>query len=173
VATIISVTNAHRKKLKAQHNALYAPAQGSIAVPYENERAQDMILWSGLIVQASVTELTAAYNLRNALRFKVITVDATSTTLARINDLCQQGEQFMQPVELLEKTDWHTFTVPTPLVPRKFLLTHCITYDSAQPRTLHFGVRLEQLDHPRMTLRRLIVGLGRAPVGMDVELARR
>ena len=75
----------------------------------------------------------------------------------------------MEPAALLENMDWQPFTMPTPLVSHKFLLTHSITYDSSQARTLHRDVRLEQMDHPRMTLRKLIVGLGRAPVGEDMQ----
>ena len=63
-----------------------------------------------------------------------------------------------------------TFTLPTSVVPYKMRLTHAITYDSAQSRTLRGGVRLTQTSSTRMTLRRLIVGLGRAPNGVEVEV---
>ena len=63
-----------------------------------------------------------------------------------------------------------TFTLPTLVVPYKMRLTHAITYDSAQSRTLRGVVRLTQTSSTRMTLRRLIVGLGRAPNGIDVEV---
>ena len=62
------------------------------------------------------------------------------------------------------------YTMPTKDLSAKMRLTFAITYDSSQSRTLHGGVRLTQILHPRMTLRRLITGLGRAPKGEDVEV---
>jgi hypothetical protein len=60
--------------------------------------------------------------------------------------------------------------MPTPEVPKKLRLTYAITYDSSQARTLYGRVRLVQTDHMHMTLRRLIVGLGRAPEGSQIEV---
>ena len=50
-------------------------------------------------------------------------------------------------------------------VGEKLLLSHAITYDSSQARTIYGPLRLMQTDHKMMTLRRLIVGVGRAPDG--------
>ena len=52
----------------------------------------------------------------------------------------------------------------------KPLLSHAITYDSSQARTIYGPLRLMQTDHKMMTLRRLIVGLGRAPDGALVQV---
>ena len=62
------------------------------------------------------------------------------------------------------------FTMPTPDMAQKLQLTYAITYDSSQARTLYGRVRLVQTDHKHMTLRRLIVGLGRAPDGSQLEV---
>ena len=56
------------------------------------------------------------------------------------------------------------------MVPGVLRLCLAITYDSSQPRTLLGHVRLTQTDHAHMTLRRLIVGLGRAPEGSQLEV---
>ena len=126
--------------------------------------------WIGIVLQAVVTERTGTHNLKKKLRFRVLAADATSTKLALIDDKGRQGSEFMKPLELIEKPYWNAFDVLTPLVPHKFVPTHAITYDSSQARTLHGGVRMTQTDHPCMTLRKLIVGLGRSPLGEDVQV---
>ena len=62
------------------------------------------------------------------------------------------------------------FGLPTQNVPGLMRLTYAITYDSSQSRTLYGTVRLAQTDHSKMTLRKLIVGLGRAPEGSQLEV---
>ena len=52
---------------------------------------------------------------------------------------------------------------------KKLLLSHAITYGSSQARTIYGPLRLMQTDHKMMTMRRLIVGLGRAPDGNMVQ----
>ena len=42
-------------------------------------------------------------------------------------------------------------------------LPHAIAYFSSQARTIYSGLRLTQTSHKLFTMRRLIVGLGRAP----------
>ena len=53
---------------------------------------------------------------------------------------------------------------------RSMRLTHAITYFSSQARTIKGGLCLADTDSPRFTIRRLIVGLGRAPNGCDVHV---
>ena len=55
-------------------------------------------------------------------------------------------------------------------VGEKLLLSHAIAYGSSQARTIYGPLRLMQTDHKMMTLRRLIVGLGRAPDGALVQV---
>ena len=157
-ATTLTLTNACRKAVNAHHNAMHAPAGASFSVPYEgkDEGAQDMRLWVGIVLQSAVTEKTARFELKNALRYRVRHVTEATTELVRIDD---RGKELAPP-----------FTLPTPIVPYKLRLTFAITYDSSQARTLHDGIRLTQTRHPRMSLRRLVVGLGRAPDGADVEV---
>jgi len=88
--------------------------------------------------------------MKNSLRFEVSTVDSQTCTLVR-----EIGE---------------LVTVPVRQVPVYFRLVHAITYDSSQARTLHNGIKLTELDHPYMSLRRLIVDLGRSPKGEDVQV---
>ncbi len=54
----------------------------------------------------------------------------------------------------------------------KMRLTHAITYfsNSSQARTIVGGLRLAQTNSRLFTLRHLIVGLGRAPIGADVQV---
>ena len=53
-------------------------------------------------------------------------------------------------------------------VVRDLRLQHAITYDSSQARTIYGPLRLEQTDHRHFSHRRLIVGLGRGPVGSQI-----
>ncbi len=111
-----------------------------------------MKLWPGIVLQAATTDRK---HLKNALRYKVQEVTSESIQLARVDDEGVVGE---------------SFSLPTDDVPGKLRLTHAITYDSSQARTLYGNVRLTQTSHPRMNLRRLIVGLGRAPASEQMEV---
>ena len=107
----------------------------------------------GIVLQAATTDRK---HLKNALRYRVETIAHDTTELVQCND---RGEAVGGP-----------FSLPTADVPALLRLCHAITYDSSQARTLYGGVRLTQTSHPRMTLRRLIVGLGRAPEGAQIEV---
>ena len=52
----------------------------------------------------------------------------------------------------------------------KMRLTHAICYFSCQARTITNGIRLTQTRSKFFTLRYLIVGLGRSPVGSVVQV---
>jgi len=172
VATTLVVTNAHRLYLNAYHNDIQARRHDATRVYYkgDNPRCQTYQIWPGIILQAVITERTKTYNIKNALRLRVLTIAAGVTTLALIDDAGQRGTEFMTTEELVADPRWDPITIATELVSHKFVPVHAITYDSSQARTLHGGVRLAQTDHPRMTLRKLIVGLGRAPAGCDVQV---
>ena len=153
VDTTLCVTNVCRMAVNARQNAHHAPVD-AVLVNYEgkDEAAQDMRLWPGLVLQASVTDRK---HLKNGLRYVVCTVTNETCSLVRVTDeTC-----------LLAK-----FELPTQSVPGLMRLTYAITYDSSQSRTLYGTVRLAQTDHSKMTLRKLIVGLGRAPEGSQLEV---
>jgi len=156
--TTLTMTNAYRKIVNARINKRLAPP-GAFHVPYEGvvESAQSIIVWPGIVLQSAVTTSSKTLTLKNALRYKVRTVSADLTEIVQINDTDAED-----PTKI--------YTIPTKNLSRQMRLTYAITYDSSQSRTLHGGVRLTQTRHPRMTLRRLIVGLGRAPEGADVEV---
>ena len=58
--------------------------------------------------------------------------------------------------------------MPEKEVVRDLRLQHAITYDSSQARTIYGPLRLEQTSHRHFSHRRLIVGLGRGPVGRQI-----
>ena len=60
--------------------------------------------------------------------------------------------------------------MPEKEVVRDLRLQHAITYDSSQARTIYGPLRLEQTDHRHFSHRRLIVGLGRGPVGSQISV---
>ncbi len=112
-----------------------------------------MRLWPGIVLQAAITDRK---NLHHALRYNVEAVSDGQTHLARINDEGQiVGEHF---------------AMLTNEVPVKMRLAHAMTVDSSQSRTMHGAVRLTQTSHTHMSLRRLIVALGRVPEGSQIEI---
>jgi hypothetical protein len=156
--TILCLSNKCRKEVNTRHNDFHATVD-SICVKADTTTAtrddgsQDMKLWPGIVLQAAVSDRK---QLKNALRYKVLEVTEETCTMVRIND---EGTTAGEP-----------FTMATKEVPKKLRLTYAITYDSSQARTLYGRVRLVQTDHRHMTLRRLIVGLGRAPEGSQLEV---
>jgi hypothetical protein len=157
-ATTLTVTNSARKIINARVNKRLAPP-GAIHVPYEGcvDSAQSILVWPGIVLQSAVTTDVKGLKLKNALRYKVLSVTADITELIRIDD----NEKEDKTVRGM---------LPTKDLAAKMRLTHAITYDSSQSRTLHGGVRLTQTSHRHMSLRRLVCGLGRAPAGADVEV---
>ena len=115
--------------------------------------AQKMRIWKGIVLIGATTDKKC---IKNGTRYKIIDIVQNVITLYQINDKDeQQGD---------------TFTMDPQEVGEKLLLSHAITYDSSQARTIYGPLRLMQTDHKMMTLRRLIVGLGRAPDGALVQV---
>jgi hypothetical protein len=112
-----------------------------------------MRLWPGLVLQAAITDRK---HLQHALRYQVLATTDAQTELVKIDD---EG-----------KTKEEPFAMPTSEVPEKMRLTHAMTVDSSQARTLYGAVRLTQTSHPHMSRRRLIVALGRVPDGSMLEI---
>jgi len=150
--TILCVSNRCRVTLNERLNCFHAK-EDAILVTRQEKAESNMKLWPGIVLQAAMTDRK---HLRNALRYKVLQVNQETCSMAHIND---EGEII-----------GIQFTMPTTEVPQKLRLTYAITYDSSQARTLYGRVRLVQTDHAHMTLRRLIVGLGRAPEGQQLEV---
>jgi len=152
--TVLCVSNQCRIQVNARLNQFHAKEDAVlVAAASDQAGAQDMRLWPGIVLQSAVTDRK---NLRNALRYRVVAVDQGVTRLVRVDDRqAVVGEEF---------------AVPTPEVPIKLRLCYAITYDSSQARTLVGNVRLAQTGHAHFSLRRLIVGLGRAPEGSQIEV---
>ena len=96
-------------------------------------------------------------DLKNGVRYKVVEItDEANFELRRVKDQGEVvGESFLMTKEELGS---------------KMRLTHAITYFSSQARTIVGGLRLAQTNSRLFTLRHLIVGLGRAPIGADVQV---
>ena len=150
--TILSLSNKCRVEMNIQLNNFHTKANVELVMSGAKGES-DMKIWPGIILQSTVTDRK---HLRNALRYRVIDVTKEVCNITRINDEGDVvGEQF---------------TMPTQDIGQSLRLTYAITYDSSQSRTLYGKVRLVQTNHKHMTLRRLIVGLGRAPSGSQLEV---
>ena len=90
------------------------------------------------------------------MRYKVLDIAAETVKLDKINDKDEECGK--------------AFDLSREQVGKKLLLSHAVTYDSSQARTIYGPLRLLQTTHQMMTLRRLIVGLGRAPDGAFVQV---
>jgi hypothetical protein len=157
--TVLCLSNNCRTVLNERLNSFHAK-EDAVMVKCEKGKSDSkshselhLKLWPGILLQSTVTDRK---HLRNALRYKVVDVTEEACGLVRVNDEGEVvGEQF---------------TMQTQEITQKLRLTHAITYDSSQARTLYGQVRLVQTDHRHMTLDRLIVGLGRAPGGSQLEV---
>ena len=84
------------------------------------------------------------------------TVDKSQTTLVKVDDTNEE----------LGKS----FVLDTSEVPAKLRLSHAITIDSSQARTIYGNVFVTQTNHAHFSLRRLIVALGRVPDACQLEV---
>lgn len=155
--TTLCLTNKCRVAVNEYLNKRLAPADHVMIQAKANRRAaktpQDMRIWPGIILMGALTD---SKEIKNAMRYKVLDISPTSVKLAQVND---KDKEIGEPFELTQDA-----------VGEKLLLSHAITYDSSQARTIYGPLRLLQTDHKMMTLRRLIVGLGRAPEGCFVQI---
>ena len=156
--TTLVTTNARRIAINAETNCRLAPPWARFVEAEPNPKApsqpQDAYLWPGLILASATTD---RQHLKNGLRYRIVEVGETMS-LQHVNDEDKtQGE----PFQMLEKE-----------VVRDLRLQHAITYDSSQARTIYGPLRLEQTSHRHFSHRRLIVGLGRGPVGQQIMVAR-
>ena len=147
VQTTLCVTNKRRKAINEKENRRRAPAN-AVASVYVGEdlRAQDMLLWAGLEIQAGATD--RKHGLKNALRHQIQSVDAHHCTVQR------EGE---------------VMVVATRDVPKLFRLTHALTIDSSQALTIHGNILIVETDRCFFSPRRLIVAIGRSPSAQCVQ----
>ena len=117
-------------------------------------RPQDMYLWPGITLVAKVP--SEDRKLKNGFRYKVLDIGELFIELSKLDkDDAESGDSFV---------------LPKPEVASKLRLTHAITYFSSQARTITGSLRLTETKSERFTFQCLIVGLGRAPNGWDVEV---
>ncbi len=104
-------------------NQLLAPSDHKVIKVPPNKRAaktpQDMRVWPGIVLVGACTDKT---HIKNAIRYKVIEIKEQGVVLTQVND---KSEIVNKPFEL-------TFEE----VGQKLLLSHAITYDSSQARTI-------------------------------------
>ena len=157
IGTTLCLTNTCRVAVNRYVNKMLAPADHVLIKAKAKLRAaktpQDMLIWPGIVLMGAMTDNK---QIKNGTLYKVLEISASSVNLAQIND---KDKQVSEPFELTHEE-----------VGEKLLLSHAITYDSSQARTIYGPLRLLQTDHKMMTLRRLIVGLGKAPDGAFVQI---
>ena len=147
----IAVNSAVNKAL-ARSNAVLVQAVMTNSLP---NQPQDMHIWPGIVLMAIVPQSTTL--VKNGVRYEVLRVEGDN--------------QF----ELVAINDDGVHTATSFIVDKKelgsnFRPTHALTYFSTQARTIHGGIRLAQTSHKNFTLRDLVLGLGRAPRGCDVQV---
>ena len=154
--TSLCVTNNCRVAINERVNQILAPASHTLIKVEPNPKAtktpQDMRIWPGIVLLGSCTD---KINIKNAVRYKVLKL-TSEASLIRVDD---EG-----------KSLGDSFNLTFEEIGQKLVLSHAITYDSSQAKTIYGPLRITQTSHKQMTLRRLIVGLGRAPSGQYVEV---
>jgi ATP-dependent exoDNAse (exonuclease V) alpha subunit len=129
---------------------VFIPFKGSVS-----HKGQQMYIWPGLILQSNITEQKAQYNIKNGLFYKIIKVSETVT---------------FKKIDTHEEETGDEMFIDIEEIPSMLLLSYAYTYHKSQARTIHGTIRLAQTSHKRFSQRHLIVGLGRAPNGKDIQV---
>ena len=96
---------------------------------------------------------------RNGLRCKVVELPPADKDEYMVQNVNDRGDLVGA-----------VFSINTDRMAMSLRLSHAICYFSAQARTITGGLRLAQTSHPHFNIRHLVVGLGRAPEGCNVEV---
>ena len=154
VDLFLCATNDRRIDLNRKLNVYRAPEDAIEAPSAESDaQSQKMLLWPGLELQGCVIEQKGIYN---GLRYRVQAVDQDVCSVREISD---DGKEKGDAIE-----------VAIAEVSKKLWLAYAVTYDSSQARTYYGKVRLVETWRRNFTLRKLIVGLGRAPESVQLEV---
>jgi len=164
MGTTLCITHRCRIQVNAEVNNALARTD-SVFVPAvcrdkgDANQPQDMKVWEGITLMARCG--SNEKHTKNGVRYKIVALtdegdEDPNFELRRVKDQGEVvGESFLMTKEELGS---------------KMRLTHAITYFSSQARTIVGGLRLAQTNSRLFTLRHLIVGLGRAPIGADVQV---
>ena len=164
MGTTLCITHRCRVRVNAEVNIALARSD-SVLVPAvygdknDANQPQDMKVWEGIVLMARCG--SNEKHLKNGVLYKVVAItdegdEGHCFELCRVKD---QGEEIGESF-IMDKSELGS----------KMRLTHAITYFSSQARTIVGGLRLSQTNSRLFTLRHLIVGLGRAPIGADVQV---
>jgi hypothetical protein len=124
-----------------------------------------MKVWAGIVLIARCG--SKEQNLKNGVRYRLLAITAESDS----DDEGPATPNFeMTAVDDEDKPLGTSFVLTIQELGSKMRLSHAITYFSSQARTIHGGLRLAQTSSKLFTLRHLIVGLGRGPVGADIQV---
>ena len=165
LGTTLCITHRARISINAEVNVALAPTNAVFVPaffgenPQDANQPQDMKVWEGIVLMARCK--SREKNLKNGVRYKVvaITAEEDEDSCFELRQVDDQGD-FKGESFILTKED----------IGSKMRLTHAITYFASQARTICGGLRLTQTGSKLFTLRHLIVGLGRAPIGADVQV---
>ena len=146
----VAINGATNKAL-ARSTAVLVPAVDTNGLP---NRPQDMNVWPGIVLMAIVPQSTAI--IKNGVRYEVLVANDNQFELVTIND---DGVRTAA-----------SFIVDKKELGSNFCPTHALAYFSTQARTIHGGIRLTQTSHKNFALRDLVLALGRAPRGCDVQV---
>ena len=115
-----------------------------------------MHVWPSIVMMARCKSAAGLAKVKNGMRYKLLSIDNDIFVFAYVTD---EGEDKGCSFELSKEE-----------VATTMRLTHAITYFSSQARTIHGSLRLVNTRSPKFDIRHLIVGLGRAPNGCDVQV---
>ena len=159
LGTTLCISNDTRVKVNKRVNRILSMGQAeAVFVPapktvcHEANKPQDMYVWPGRVLM----EQSGDPKVTNGIRYLVSGIP--------------DGEFELTPIDDNDKATGTSFRMDAAELGVKMRLTHAITYFSSQARTIHGSLRLTETSHPLFSIRHLIVGLGRAPVGCNVEV---
>ena len=161
LGTTLCISNDTRVKVNARVNGILSMGQAEAvfvpepkAVCHEAKKPQDMYVWPGIVLMARCK--SGDPKVTNGIRYLVSGIP--------------DGEFELTPIDDNDEATGKSESMDADELSAKMRLTHAITDFPSQARTIHNGLRLTDTDKARFSIRHLIVGLGRAPVGGNVEV---
>ncbi len=158
--TTLCISHSSRVRYNAEVNARIAPPEhlcieASTKPSGGANQSQDMRVWVGIVLVALGTHDV----LKNGLRYKILTLPAGEVTTFSLQGVNDDDVLLGEPFEVTRDT-----------LASELRLTHAICYFSCQARTIKGPLRLSDTRHHHFSIRHLIVGCGRAPEGLSVQV---
>ena len=172
---ILTTTNKTRIRVNELLNEYHSQFHNNILELEckSNNGGQNMKIWKGIILQSAVTtyknkksQTNNSTRLRNACRYIVHDFDDDAIYIQQIDDK-GQTQYINDTGETIIYSD--IFDIELKEVCTNLRLSYASTYDSIQSATCYGNIGLYETEKSNFTVRKLIVGLGRAQISSQIS----